>query len=368
MIYRKHKYLNAEPGDTSGTGTAPEPAASAPSATPSTEPPASTVTETPAPAAKSTEPTSKPADKPDTSAKIGSFLDNIGKPEGEPAAKAPEPEKPIDPAKPVEKAADKPEDNDPPEEASPRAKSRWMELSERAKQVPELERRATEAETQLTSVRQMVAESGLEQNEFAGMLQMGRLFKSSKPEDLQAAMAELDNLRADLATRLGIDAPGVDPLAKHADLAADVENMAISRERALEIAKLRDGQARVQQTQQQTREMTEFQNTVRGAATQMDAALAQRASTPGHAAKVEFIKSQLSDPAKMQQFVSTYRPDQWQAVVLTMYDAYTPPAPPAPSAPQPLRPGVVANGVRQAGNRPVTSTEAVGNAWELAGL
>ena len=214
----------------------------------------------------------------------------------------------------------------------------------------------------------MVAESGLAQEEFAGMLQIGRMFKSDKPEDLQAALTEIDALRTNIATRLGIDAPGVDPLAKHADLVADVENMAISRERALEIAKLRDSQARVQQTQQQTREMAEFQNTVRGAATQMDAALAQRASTPGHAAKVEFIKSQLSDPAKMQQFVSTYRPDQWQAVVLTMYDAYTPPPPPAPAAPQPLRPGVVANGVRQAGNRPVSSTEAVGNAWELAGL
>lgn len=358
MIYRKHKYLHPEP-DTSGTGAAPE--------APSTEPPASTVVEPPEVSAP--EPTAersdKPADKPaETSTKIGSLLDNIGKPEGDEAAK------PTETAKPADKpeAKEKPEPDEPPEDASPRAKSRWMELSERAKQVPELEKRATEAETQLTSVRQMVAESGLEQNEFAGMLQIGRMFKSSNPDDLKTAMSELDVLRADIATRLGVDAPGIDALAKHPDLAADVEAMAIPRERALEIARLRDGQARVQQQTQQTREMTEFQNTVRGAATQMDEALAQRATTPGHAAKVAFIKSQLSDPAKMQQFVATYRPEQWQAVVLTMYDAYTPPPPPAPAAPQPLRPGVVASGVRQAGNRPVSSHEAVGNAWDLAGL
>lgn len=363
MIYRKHKYLHPEPGDTSGTGTAPA------AETPTTEPPASTVVETPAPSTpepKATERSDKPAEKPvETSTKIGSLLDNIGKPEGEPAAKAPEPAKPADPAaKPKAEALDE----TPPEGTNERNKQRWTELVERAKAVPDLERRATEAETQLTSVRQMVAESGLGQDEFAGMLQIGRMFKSSNPEDLKTAMSELDVLRSDIAARLGVDAPGIDLLAKHPDLAADVDSMAISRERALEIVKLRDGQARQQQTQQQTQEMTEFQNTVRNAAVQMDATLAQRASTPGHAAKVEFIKSQLSDPAKMQKFVATYRPDQWQSVVLTMYDAYTPPPPPAPAAPQPLRPGVVANGVRQTGNRPVSSTEAVGNAWELAGL
>ena len=363
MIYRKHKYLHPEPGDTSGTGTAPA------AETPTTEPPASTVVETPAPSTpepKATERSDKPADKPvETSTKIGSLLDNIGKPEGEPAAKAPEPAKPVDPA-----AKPKPEalDETPPEGTNERNKQRWTELVERAKAVPDLERRATEAETQLTSVRQMVAESGLGQDEFAGMLQIGRMFKSSNPEDLKTAMSELDVLRSDIAARLGVDAPGIDLLAKHPDLAADVDSMAISRERALEIVKLRDGQARQQQTQQQTQEMTEFQNTVRNAAVQMDATLAQRASTPGHAAKVEFIKSQLSDPAKMQKFVTTYRPDQWQSVVLTMYDAYTPPAPPAPAAPQPLRSGIVASGVRQASNRPVTSLDAVSNAWDLAGL
>mgnify|MGYP000246292363 CR=1 FL=1 len=47
-------------------------------------------------------------------------------------------------------------------------------------------------------------------------------------------LGQLDGLRADLATRLGVDAPGVDVLAQHPDLKAKVDGMTLSREDALE--------------------------------------------------------------------------------------------------------------------------------------
>lgn len=382
MIYRKHRYLAPEPGDTGGAGAA--------STTPPTEPPPSTVVEPitePAVPLRSEPKAEVRPEAGDTATKIGSLLDTIGKevvPTPEPKSTAGETKTPVDetkapaaeagnvptgtdPAKPVgdPKAA---VDLTPPEGMGERAKTRWTELAERAKQVPVLEARATEAETQLSSVRQMVAESGLGQDEFAGMLQMGRLFKSDNPEDLKTALQQIDGLRADIATRLGVDAPGVDPLAKHPDLAADVEAMSISRERALELVRLRDTAARAKETSQSQTEIQEFQRNATAAAKQMEKALAERANTPGHAAKMAFINAKLADPAAQQAFVATYAPHQWAAAMLMMYDAYNPPAPATPAPPQPLRPGHVASGTRQISNKPVTSTAAVENAWEAAGL
>ena len=357
MKYPRPRLLAPEPGDTGGTDTGAAPAQSA----------APEVTQDP-PAAPEPEVVKVETGHGDeNTAKITALLDGIGKPEDDPKPTAQE--KPTD--KPAE-VKDKPkaEDDDltPPEGASEKAKGRWAQLAERAKQVPDLEKRATEAETALASVREMVQQSGLAQDEFAGMLEMGRLFKSADPNDLQTALKQLDGLRADLATRLGVDAPGIDLLSKHADLAADVENMSITRERALEIAKLRDQQARLDAQNRANQEQTQFQKTIESAASQMDEALAKRAATPGHAEKLAFIQSKLREPGVMQQFVTTYQPNQWQSAILMMYDAYTPPPPAAPPAPQPLRPGYVASGTRQIGSKPVTAEESVEHAWASAGL
>lgn len=352
MTYPRHKYLAPEPGDTGGTDSGTEPAAADP-----------IVIDTP-------EPEPIEASDQSTADKVGALLDNIGKPEGE--GEPGETAKPAEPA--GEKAPPKEPVNDddaPPEGASDKTKGRWAQLAERAKAVPELERRATEAEGQVNSLRELVTATGLQPAEFQGMLEMGRLFKSSKPEDLQSALAQIDGIRTDIATRLGIDAPGVDPLAKHADLQKDVEEMTITRPRALEIAKLRDQGARSEEATAAHREQQEFHSTLQSAAKTMDDVIAQRAATPGHQAKVDFIKSKLADPAYVNQFVTTYRPDQWQSVILTMYDAYTPPAAPAtpgPTGPQALRPGHVSAGVRQIGSKPVSSTQAVENAFDSIGL
>lgn len=373
MKYPRYKLQSPEPGET-GTGPADTSA--------STELPASTVIESGQAAETGT------TDAPSTQDKIGALLDNIGKDDGQtgddgqvdkPAATE---DKPVAAVKPVAKPADakpadtktaaKPDDLTPPEGMNERASARWAQLTERVKAVPELERRATEAEGQVNSLRELVTSSGLQADEFTGMIEMGRLFKSSKPEDMQAALARIDEIRTDLATRLGIDAPGADPLAKHADLLAEVEDMSITRTRALEIAKLRDQGARVQASTTAQQQEQEFHTGLKTAASAMDQAIEQRAGTPGHLEKVAFIKGKLADPVYAQQFVTTYRPEQWQSVILTMYDAYTPPAaPPAPRGPsghQPLRSGNSSSGVRQLGANPVTSEQAVANAFDSLGL
>lgn len=298
-------------------------------------------------------------------------LDAVGKPD---APEVPAVVEPVEskaetpPAAPVVPPEPKAEEMTPPEGMSERANARWTALADRAKQVPVLEQRATAAESELTSVRTMVQQSGLEPNEFQGMLEMGRLYKSQNPKDLESALQQLDGLRADIATRLGVDAPGLDLLAVHPDLKAKVDGLTLSREDAIEMVRLRSVQTNHQTAQRVQQDQQQFETQVSSAAREMDAILAQRAATPGHEAKVGHIRGYFSDPAKLQSFVSTYEPKQWKAAVLMMYDTYQPPAPPAHStARQPLRPTATGAGQR------VTSTtrtaeDAVSGAFERLGL
>lgn len=255
----------------------------------------------------------------------------------------------------------------PPEGLSERAKERFTQLAERAKLVPELEQRVTQAETSLASVRQLVNESGLAPQEFTEMLDMARLYKSANPQDAQRALQMLDGLRSDLATRFGLDAPGVDPLTAHPDLQQKVQGMLMTREDALEQGRLREQVRRAEGTSQQHQEQQQFVNTVNSAAAEMDKTLNALAGTPGHEAKVAYIANHFKDQANLKAFVTTYQPQQWKSVLLTMYHAYTPlpavaaPAPaaaPTPPAPQPLRPGAMRAGAPQQ-NGPVTAESSV---------
>jgi hypothetical protein len=348
------------PDDGGGAASAAEPAA------PAAEPEAA-----PAPdagAAPAELAAAAPAEPADPMAGLDAALDAVSEKPGQPrvqgkfaapsqraagiaATPAPTPAPTAAPAAtPAPTAAPKPGEVDltPPEGMTPRATERWQQLTERAKQVPVLEQRAQEATTALESVRQMVSGSGLNAQEFAGLLEFGRLTKASTPQEMHEAMRRLDVLRADLATRMGVEVPGIDPLAAHADLKADVENMLMTRERAVEIATLRTQHQRRQQadnmTAQGQREFAQHQQAVENASARMAQTLAQRAGTPGHDAKLQYIAGYFKDPARMQAFVNTYQPQQWEAALLMMYDTYVAPAPAQPASPQPLRPGAFAAG------------------------
>lgn len=359
MKLRTHRLQKPEDESGGGGGTAPTPAPA-----PVADTPAPAPADTPAPA-----PADAPAPAPapaEPFASLDKLLDQVG---ADPEAKPPaEPPAAPTPAPAANAPAPKPEmDLTPPEGISDRAKERWGQLTERAKLVPELERRVTESETALTSVRKMVADSGLAADEFTEMLTMGRLLKSDTPADLQKAMQRLDNIRADIATRLGVDAPGVDVLAGHPDLKSKVEAMTLTKEDALEMAKLRTKGANADSMTQEQREQQQFRQTVQQAAAKMETTLAQRASTPGHEAKVAHIMAHFKDPAKLQAFVTTYQPQQWESVVLMMYDSHVPPAPAAPAPPQPLRPGNTRPGAAVSSGH-VTAESAVEGAFARLNL
>lgn len=336
-----------------------------------------------APTVDSDTPTDEPAaaapaaddDKPfDVSASLNKALDLVSEPAATPAAAA-TPTPPAAPAAgapaatPAPTPAPKPAEPDltPPEGMTDRAKARWDQLTDRVKAVPELERRATEAESQVANVRQMVASTGMDAAEFADTLETARLLKSGDPKDLEAALARIDQVRTDIAVRLGKDVPGADPLAAHPDLKAEVEGLSLTRERALEIARGRDATRRLQAGATEQNERTQYVQTVNAAATNIDQALAQREGTPGHDAKVAFVRQYLSDPKNQQALVNTYQPQQWPDVVLRIYDAHVPAAPAAPAPPQPLRPHNVRPG-GQVRSGPVTAESAVSGALDRLGF
>ncbi|MBX3610387.1 MAG: hypothetical protein KF871_10885 [Hydrogenophaga sp.] len=384
MLIQKliRRFFNDEPGAAGGGSSAPTPA---PAPAPAPTPEASAAPAADAPASQAEAPAAAPAEQPETFGGLSYLLDGIGAepaaaPSGStaPAAPAAAPSAQAQPpaaapapgAKPPAAPAPAADELTPPEGMSERAAARWAQLTERVKTMPDLERRATEAEQHLGAVRQLVHDSGLAPDEFRDALAIGRMFKSTNPQELQQALQQIDTIRADIATRLGSEVPGVDLLSQHPDLKAQVEGLTLSREHAMEMIRLRTQSAAAQRTTQQANEFQQYQQTVQQAGQRIDAALAQRANTPGHQAKVAFIRAQLSDPQRQRQFVETYQPNQWEAAVLMMYDAYTPPAPavaPAPPAPQPLRPGHAGAG-RPVAQAPRNAMDAVHGAFESLGL
>lgn len=358
------------PGIVPEGGGGGEPTPPTPEPTPA---PAPDLTLTPEPPAPTPAPSPAPAEPEDPFKALTGALDKLTEPAKPEPTPAPSPAPTAAPAPgatpaPAPKAADV--DLTPPDGMGERAQGRWAQLAERAKLVPELERRATEVTAQLQSVRELVNSSGLNANEFTDMMEMGRLTKSQSPQDLQKALTHIDGMRAQLAQRLGVELPGFDPLAAHPDLKSDVESMTLTKERALELAQLRGkGQQHDAVTAEQ-REMATFQNTVRNAAATMENTLKQRAGTPGHEQKLGFIHSHFAKPENLQAFVKTYQPEQWPAAMLLMYDAYTPQqaaAAPPPPGPQPLRPGSRAIG-SPVNTGPVTAESAVDRAFAAAGL
>jgi hypothetical protein len=328
---------------------APAPVADAPPAEP---------VESPAPA-----PAPEDEDKPyDLSAALDKALEPVSQEPAEP--KPPEPTPAPTPA-PAPKPDAKPAEIDltPPEGMTERAQQRWSQLTERAKLVPQLELQAREATTQLQSIREMVNGSGLDANEFTDMLEMARLFKAGDAKALQ----RLDGLRADLATRLGVEVAGVDPLAAHPDLKADVESMTLTKERALELAKLRGKGQQADQITEGQRELQQFQQTVAAAAADMEAVLKTREATPGHEHRLKVIAEHFKQPGKLQEFVTTYEPKQWKPALLWMYENIAVPAAAPPAGPQPLRPTAARAGV-PVRTGPATAESAVAGALERLGL
>ena len=276
-----------------------------------------------------------PTDKP-VSDTMKALLDTMSEPAAEPKVEDPKPAEEVPPATP------------PAEETPKTAEQEEAELldgvkSERGKErIRQVfaERKALESD--LKEIRELVASSKMNPDQFSQSLEYGRLINSTNEKDLRVALEMVDRERSFLCQKLGIEQPGIDLLAGHEDLKAAVDNMEMTREHAIELSKYRKQQteqAQQQERQQQSEsERLAFQTTVSNAAKTMESYLETRANEADHPAKMQMIANHFKNPANLQEFVATYKPDQWLATVKMMYDNIVVPRQPAPAAaPQPLR-------------------------------
>lgn len=231
----------------------------------------------------------------------------------------------------------------------PRAQERFKQMTETIK---ETTARATQLEADVSEFRELVTSTGLNAEEFAGMLHIGRLMKSGNESDLRIALEHIDALRADLYKQAGIEAPGVDPLSDFPDLRNAVENMELNKDYALQLAKVRRQEHAQQQMLQaqhaSQQEMRHYQQAIAQAGQTAEAYFKTREHEADYPAKMAQIQARFKDPAFVNEFISTYEPRQWFGIFKLMYDNLVVAAPQKMSGSQPLRSRPTLSGMPQA--------------------
>lgn len=322
-------------GDTPAASDAP---ADEPAAGPAADPAASASDEPANQDAPAAEPAAQPA-KPGS--RMAAMLDELsGTPSDKPADKPAAGAAPAD--EPAEPAADQDKPTEPPTADQEEAELLAGVKSERGKErIKQVFAERKQLEQDVTEFRELVKSTGMSAQDFAQTLEFGRLVNSGDEKNLRVALEMIEGQRAMLYQKLGVEAPGVDLLAGHDDLRDAVDNMEITRDKAVELAKYRKQQADVQQRQQaqvqQQQDRQAYEQTVTNAATAMEAYLQTRANEVDHQARMRVISEHFKNPENLQAFVTTYQPNQWAATIKMMYDSIKVPNAPAPAAPQPIR-------------------------------
>jgi hypothetical protein len=148
-----------------------------------------------------------------------------------------------------------------------------------------------------------------------------------KAGDLEKAHAILSAELNEISLRMGKELPGVDLLKDYPDLLEDVENLDISRERAIEIAKNRAIQAkdtRVQtQTQQQEQQTQQVQMLKENSLKEVDKVMMQlKNNDVDYPVKERIImESKDGKPSILQRIVQGSHPSQWLSQLTLAYDA-----------------------------------------------
>ncbi len=282
-----------------------------------------------------------PTDKPQ-SAKMLALLDELSgdKPADKPADAPKADDKPAGDAPAADKPAADPAQGKTPEQEE--AELLEGVKSERGKErIKAVFAEKKQLEADITEFRELVKSTGMSAQEFATTLEFGRLVNSGDEKNIRVALEMIETQRAALYQKLGVEAPGVDLLAGHDDLKQAVENMEITRDKALELAKLRKTQADLTQRQQAETERAQsqeqYRQTVQSAATAMEAYLQTRAKEADHPARLKIIGEHFQNPANLQRFVQTFEPKQWTAALQMMYDGIVVPKAAPTSQAQPLR-------------------------------
>lgn len=233
----------------------------------------------------------------------------------------------------------------------------------------EVKAKAEELDRSMTEVRQVLANAGMDAQQFAQHIEFSRLVNSNNPQDLGLAAQMIEQVRADIYKRLGQDAPGVDVLSDFPDLAQRVNAFELSRDAALEIARYRRQQQQVEQAHRQQRELQQasqqetqaFQNAMQ----EVQTYLSSREQDVDHQARMQVIGNYFKDQNNIQEFVQTYQPHQMAKAIKFMYDNIR--TAPRQHAPSPIRARPSALG-QPAANPNAAPVERMANILDQMGI
>ncbi|MFC4727141.1 hypothetical protein [Coralloluteibacterium thermophilus] len=253
--------------------------------------------------------------------------------QGEPAAKPAEPQNDVD----TEVAA---------LGLKGRSEERFRAMSAELSELRPLRERVTELTERAAAADEWeatVKSTGAAPEDFGMALGFLKLQASPRPEDKRQAYEMIQQVAANLAKDLGLDAHGHDALAAHPDLQQLVEKGEVPRNVAAEIAAQRHQQQMGTRARQEETLRAQQQTALERGAAAVDAAVSQlKASDADFARKFPLLQPALDLIAR------SFPPDQWAAELQRRYAALPPmPAPPRPLPPvseAPLRPTGAAAG------------------------
>lgn len=280
-------------------------------------------------------------DKP-TSSSMKALLDQLSVGGEEPApAPAEEPQDPPSDAPAADPVATAPAEPKTPEQEdaellavvkSPRGQERIKQIIAERKQI----------EGDFNDIRNVILGTQMNPQEFAQNLELGRLLKSDSEADLRVALEMIESTRASVYQKLGVEAPGVDLLDGYDDLKQAVENMEITKERALELVKYRkqeDSQKQVQaQAQKIAQDNTRHHQVIEQGKNQTAAFLESKKNQVDFPVKEKMLKDYFQNAEKRDAFVKNFAPEQWGVAIEMLWNGFVvTQAAPTANTPQPIR-------------------------------
>lgn len=229
--------------------------------------------------------------------------------------------------------------------------------------IAKTERTAREAaEAKVTGLSQareailgVLKETNTSDQDLAQLLEYNRMVKSGQPADLERALQVMDAQRLTILKALGREGQGYDPLTEHADLAKDVQESKITRERALEIVAGRKRDSIAEAARQQGARSQQQEQQV-AQARQQGLQSIDRWAADISKSDIDYKAKEATILPKIEGIVRDYPPNLWLPTIRAVYDAIVVHKQALPSTgAQPLR----SSGAKPGNPAPTSMAEAI---------
>lgn len=241
-----------------------------------------------------------------------------------PTAPKPEAKAPADPIpKPEDKQEPKPENPEDitkmPEGLSKPAQARFQQLANTNKELTEKYEQMNAA---VLPFQQALQEHGVRKEQFDQAVQVVGLINRG---DLEGALKAIDEQRRHIALALGKPLPGVDALQDFEDLRAAVDQLEITEERALEIARARTSENARKTLERQSQEQRQRQQQEQDEQTQQQALITEGLNAVDafekkmKAEDLDFAAVHAKLLPRLPALLNGIPPNQWAAKVADLY-------------------------------------------------